>query len=79
MEKPIFFRRCHVCGSTNQSLGERVYTCQHCGQSFIPFFYFDERFTPVMDEAILRSSNTSDKNNYKYTPIQGLTAYWDTM
>lgn len=74
MSSPIFFRRCHVCGATNQSLMERVEECECCGRTLPPFFYFDERIVPVAQECHLRPV---PQNYQGYAPIQGLTAYWE--
>lgn len=76
MNQVIFFRRCHVCGSTTQSQTDKVDVCKPCGKHFAPFFYFDERFIPVASEATVRPLNISHD---KYNPIQGLTAYWNKM
>ena len=76
MDKPIFFRRCHLCGAINQSAVERVQLCQPCGHILTPFFYFDERELPVMHEAQVRQKTSYDN---QYAPIHGLTAYWDDM
>lgn len=36
------FRRCHVCGATNESENEeKIVKCHGCGKAFAPFFYFD--------------------------------------
>jgi ribosomal protein L37AE/L43A len=40
--KKCNFRRCHVCGATNESSDEdKISKCSGCGRNFAPFFYFE--------------------------------------
>jgi hypothetical protein len=41
MDKPVFFRRCHICGETTEDSVSEVIKCGHCGKNLAPFFYFD--------------------------------------
>ncbi len=91
MSHSLYFRRCHICGFTNQSSDEAVCSCHCCGRVLIPFFYFDERFVPTLDESRARSTNHADisggvknveshvESHGGYGPIQGLTAYWNEV
>jgi len=74
MDKPVFFRRCHMCGETNHKEGDRIERCEHCGKSLAPFYYFDERLVSTLGDKSLRAIPLEGE----YSPIQGLTAYWES-
>ncbi|MCB0412283.1 MAG: hypothetical protein KDD22_07140 [Bdellovibrionales bacterium] len=72
MSQPLHFRRCHVCDHVTQS-DQTIMKCEHCHKSLAPFFYFDEKsITPPSDLQMRPKSLEGE-----YSPIQGLTAYWD--
>jgi hypothetical protein len=65
------YRRCHVCGTfcEAQTLVRR---CSRCDKPFAPFYYFDDKFSPVLNASGLRAPDLDGQ----WRPIQGLTAYW---
>lgn len=75
MEQPAHYRRCHVCGHLNVQASQPVIKCFECGRTLAPFFYFDDRFSSVPAEGTLRPPRLEGE----YNPIQGLTAYWETL
>ena len=75
MDKPVHFRRCHVCGTTNCATDGQVDKCCNCSKSLAPFYYFDDRLVAVGSDSNLRPPLL----NGEYSPIYGLTAYWDTL
>lgn len=70
-QKTRAFRRCHVCGSTCEALAP-IRQCDSCGKPFAPFYYFNDQFSPIVNEGNLRPMEL----NGEWRPIQGLTAYW---
>ena len=73
-EKPFYFRRCHVCGGVTACEGKHhVEHCEHCGKPLARFQYYDDRFTPTQSDRNLRPSYLPGE----FTPIQGLTVYWE--
>ena len=66
------FRRCHVCGGVSVSQ-ERVEECGNCGKPIAPFYYFDDRISPVLSEGGRRPPFDQKRMN----PLLGLTAYWE--
>jgi hypothetical protein len=75
MEKPIYFRRCHICGETNTDQNHTIDQCEKCGKPFAKFHYFDDRVSPVQSDITLRPPFLVGE----YIPIQGLTVYWETF
>ena len=73
MSEPVHVRRCHMCGGINEADDGFVDTCEHCGKSLAPFYYFDDRFSVPPSDLVIRSPRLDGE----YRPIQGLTAYWD--
>jgi hypothetical protein len=73
MEQPAHYRRCHICGHLNVQHAEPVLRCGQCTKNLAPFYYFDERFTVVPAEGMLRPPRLEGE----YSPIQGLTVYWE--
>jgi len=73
--RSIHFRRCHVCGTVNSCEAEPVINCSDCGKSLAPFYYFDERFIIVASDLNIRSPLLDNE----YSPIQGLTVYWESF
>ncbi len=76
MEKPKYFRRCHICGAIGQSVGHaRLANCLSCGKPFARFQYFDDRFTSIYSDRTLRPLQMAGE----WIPIQGLTVYWESF
>lgn len=76
MERPGYFRRCHVCGAvTHVNEHKHIPECAHCGKPWAPFQYFDDRLTPILSDKTLRPQMM----NGEWLPIQGLTVYWESF
>ena len=76
MEKPTYFRRCHLCNTIScLTNANKVDRCEHCEKPFAKFHYFDDRFSPVQGDRNLRPAFL----NGEYVPIQGLTVYWESF
>ena len=71
----VHFSRCHHCGHVTKKEGARVEHCDHCSKPIARFYYFNERFTAVLSEHTLRPPKLQNE----YTPIYGLTAYWENF
>jgi hypothetical protein len=76
MEKPIYFRRCHVCATLNH-LEDSSYIerCAQCAKPIARFHFFDDRFTPIQSDRTLRTPPLEGE----YPPLQGLSVYWETF
>lgn len=79
MEKAVHFRVCHHCGHVNSKemdvMMGKVQRCSGCNHSLAPFYYFDDRFTAVMSDTSLRGA----RHKGDYSPILGLTVYWESF
>ena len=76
MEKPTYFRRCHICGELSHRNGhEHIERCDHCGKPMARFHYFDDRLTPIMSDRALRSPDLPGE----FSPLFGLTVYWESF
>ena len=75
MQKPVHYRRCHVCGTLNQQKERKVENCSQCGKHLCQFFYFDDRLTSVPCDTALRPMQFAGE----FYPIQGLTVYWEAF
>lgn len=75
MDKPTHYRLCHRCGYLNAHKETPVLYCAECNKSLSPFYYFDDRFTKVMSETEVRAPRLDGE----YSPIQGLTVYWENF
>ena len=73
--KTTHYRRCHKCGEVNEAEEGRVGQCHNCETYLAPFYYFDDRFTPVHSDSKVRP----EKTLVDYRPILGITAYWDNF
>jgi hypothetical protein len=71
MQSSRAFRRCHICGKLCESPAQ-IRRCSDCGKPFAPFYYFNDKFTPVQAEGGLRPPHVEGQ----WRPIHGLTAYW---
>ncbi len=76
MDKPLYFRRCHVCGAVNHIEEEvHIERCDHCAKPISKFHFFDDRFTPIQSDRTLRALPLDGE----YVPIQGLSVYWEAF
>ncbi|OFZ18846.1 MAG: hypothetical protein A2Z20_02465 [Bdellovibrionales bacterium RBG_16_40_8] len=76
MEKPNYFRRCHVCGAVCCVENEcHINECQNCGKPLAQFRYFDDRLTPIQSDKALRAL----PDDGVWIPINGLTVYWESF
>jgi hypothetical protein len=76
MDKSVYFRRCHICGSLNEMHeNQRSGHCETCHKSLAPFQYFDDRFSPIQSDRTLRPPLLEGE----FVPIHGLTAYWESF
>jgi hypothetical protein len=76
MERPIYFRRCHVCGALNHVTdNNHVERCELCDKPMAKFHFFDDRFTPTGSDRTLRAPPLEGE----YSPIKGLTVYWESF
>ncbi len=67
-------RRCHVCGTVNESEQAVNLKCQNCGKHLAPYYYFDESsMTGVDCEGPYLSEF---KKSTQFNPIYGLSFYW---
>jgi hypothetical protein len=73
MIRETHFRQCHLCGTLNESEDGKVERCECCGKSLAPFFYFDDRLAAIPGDGTLRPPLMENE----YSPILGLTAYWE--
>lgn len=75
MDRPAHYRRCHVCDHINVINTHPVLKCAGCNRSLAPFYYFDDRLTPIPSEGTERPPHIKSE----YHPIQGLTVYWENF
>lgn len=67
-------RRCHVCGTVNESEKAAIHKCSSCGKHLAPFYYFDEsKMDGIADNGIFQSDL---KHALNFNPIWGLSYYW---
>jgi hypothetical protein len=74
LESVLFVRRCHVCGTFNES-SEDILKCFSCRKSLLPFYYFDKRKLAEFSDDKERPMDGLDRKT-GYGPIRGLTAFW---
>jgi ribosomal protein S14 len=67
-------RRCHVCGTVNESEGSAIHKCSDCGKHLAPFYYFDESKMDGIGDNVLFQSDLKQATDYN--PIWGLSHYW---
>ena len=74
MEKPMYFRRCHVCGALNHTaVHHHVERCEHCTKPMSQFHYFDDRLSPILSDRGIRPAPLDGE----IQPLKGLTVYWE--
>lgn len=75
----IHFRRCHVCGESNECVGELVSHCSNCNKKLLPFLYFDERiefgFSKLKNKKIKFKSKLPHNS---YPPLIGMSLVWES-
>jgi hypothetical protein len=49
--------------------------CSGCGKAWARFRYFDDRFTPILSDRLLRPQPLHGE----WEPINGLTVYWESF
>ncbi|MCB0407820.1 MAG: hypothetical protein KDD34_06415 [Bdellovibrionales bacterium] len=72
MAKELHYRKCHVCGTVNEQANP-IIKCSHCHKSLAPFFYFDDKSKVVPSDQLLRPPTIEGE----FSPIHGLTVYWE--
>jgi len=70
-------RRCHRCGQVNTD-PQKVLSCNNCGRSVSPFFYFDEGALVFTDNGT-RPYYAPIRAPSEYGPLIGVTAVWSEM
>ena len=87
LEVSVHVRRCHMCGTVNETESALVDKCGQCGKFLAPFAFFDEKAAlGIGDEAkpdIASLMNNRLKSNDWHHPIKsqypalwGITVYW---
>ena len=72
ISEALQFRRCHVCEGITINENDPVLQCRQCHKHLAPFFYFDDRFSPVHSDVTIRPKYADGE----IIPIYGLTVYW---
>jgi hypothetical protein len=54
---------------------EHIKKCGDCGKPFAPFYYYDDQAKPVLADCTIRPPALQGE----WGPIQGLTAYWESL
>jgi hypothetical protein len=74
------FRRCHRCGSTQESHGDRVLSCAGCKAHFAPYFFADLTPEALADARFVLKSKPASlvlSDAKRYRPIVGITWWWN--
>lgn len=73
-------RRCHVCGTVNESENQAIRSCKGCGKHLAPFYYFDESELKGLDVGGLHFSvmkNFDPEVHVEtFKPLWGFSTYW---
>lgn len=73
-------RRCHVCGTVNESVNQAVHKCTTCGKHLAPFYYFDESQLLGLDVGDLHFSvmkvHDPQVQVETFKPLWGFSTYW---
>ena len=70
-KKPVFLRRCHLCGHITQNTKSRVERCKECGKHMSKYYYYDELKAPIYAENLPRPSS-----EHEYQGIIGISVTW---
>jgi len=71
----MHIRRCHVCGTVNESENSAIHKCGHCRKHLAPFYYFDESQLKGVSDNKLEMSLWVQQAFYH--PLWGLSTYWE--
>lgn len=74
-DENVYIRRCHVCDHVMEAEERSILECAKCGKHFAPFFYFDDRLSPILGDNTLKAPLLEGE----YRPIEGLTVYWQNF
>jgi hypothetical protein len=80
-------RRCHICGTVNETENALIERCSSCGKFLAPFVFFDEKAAlgltekPHGDVASLMNNRLKSNEwhhpiHFQYPPLWGITVYW---
>jgi hypothetical protein len=72
-------RRCHICGTVNESVNQAIHQCAGCGKHLAPFYYFDESQLIGLAEngyhfSKMKEHDSSQVETFK--PLWGFSTYW---
>ena len=73
--KVSHIRRCHVCGTVNESENSAVHKCGSCGKHLATFYYFDESKLVGVSDSQLFLTRFKDVDNYNL--MYGFSHYWE--
>ncbi len=87
-EVSLHIRRCHMCGTVNETEEALVDKCQTCGKFFAPFVFFDEKAALGLNSKVqsdiasmmnnrLKSKDWHLQIKTQYPPLRGFTVYWE--
>lgn len=72
-------RRCHVCGTVNESTNQAIHQCSDCGKHLAPFYYFDESQMQGLADNGLHLSQLKEVDRTQvetFKPLWGFSTYW---
>jgi predicted nucleic acid-binding Zn-ribbon protein len=75
----LHIRRCHVCGTVNESENQAIRQCTDCGKHLAPFYYFDESQLMGLAENGYHLSQVKDRDPTQvetFKPLWGFSTYW---
>ncbi len=75
----VHIRRCHVCGTVNESENQAIYKCSDCGKHLAPFYYFNESQLTGLSENGFHYSQMKDYDRDQvetFKPLWGFSTYW---
>lgn len=75
----VHVRRCHVCGTVNESENQAIKRCSKCGKPLAPFYYFDESVLEGLQDDGLHFSTMKlyDPEQIEtFKPLWGFSTYW---
>lgn len=73
--KVTHIRRCHVCGTVNESVNSAVQKCSQCKKYLAPFYFFEEHKLDGIGDVSLHLSTWKESSHYQ--PLWGLSHYWE--
>ncbi len=86
-EFSLHIRRCHICGTVNETESALVEKCSSCGKFLAPFVFFDEKAalglkkqknpeSAFIMNSRLKLNEWHHPANSQYPPLWGITVYW---